>query len=283
MVRRPRAPAGLYRVTQGLHVVTGFAAIPLLLAKLWVVHPRLVEWPPARSVLHAVERLALLPLVGGAAFLLVTGVGNVARWYPWAFFFPRAHFWAAWLTIGGLVVHVGAKGATTLAVVRAAATGAADDRPTDPAPGDRRAFLGAVGAAAAAVAIGTAGGTVAPLSPVSFLAQRRPGDGPQGLPVNKSAASAGVEEAARDPAFRLTVEGAVDRPAGTRPRRPAAAAVADRHPADRVCRGLERVGHLAGRPRAGPGRAGRRRSATGHGDRGVAAGGRPVPELRDRR
>ena len=48
-------------------------------------------------------------------------------------------------------------------------------------------------------------------SPVSFLAQRRPGDGPQGLPVNKSAASAGVEEAARDPAFRLTVEGTVDR------------------------------------------------------------------------
>ena len=123
MVRRARAPAGLYRVTQGLHVVTGFAAIPLLLAKLWVVHPRLVEWPPARSVLHAVERLALVPLVGGAAFLLVTGMGNVARWYPWAFFFPRAHFWAAWLTVGGLVVHVGAKGATTLAVVRPAGGG----------------------------------------------------------------------------------------------------------------------------------------------------------------
>jgi hypothetical protein len=203
----PARPAGLYRVTQGLHVVTGFASIPLLLAKLWTVHPRLVEWPPARSVLHAVERLALVPLVAGAAFLLVTGVGNVARWYPWSFFFPRAHFWAAWITIGGLVVHVGAKGAATLAVVRSPA----GDR-HDPARGDRRAFLAAVGTTAAVLVVGTAGGTVPPLAPVSFLAQRRPGDGPQGVPVNKSAASAGVERAARDRAYRLTVDGAVDRP-----------------------------------------------------------------------
>ena len=33
----PPRPAGLYRITQGLHVTTGFMAIPLLLAKLWVV------------------------------------------------------------------------------------------------------------------------------------------------------------------------------------------------------------------------------------------------------
>jgi hypothetical protein len=30
----PARPAGLYRVTQGLHVASGTAAIPLLLAKL---------------------------------------------------------------------------------------------------------------------------------------------------------------------------------------------------------------------------------------------------------
>src|SRR6058998_2554236 len=53
----PSRPAGLYRVTQGLHVATGLATIPLLLAKLWTVFPHLVEWPPVRSVAHVVERL----------------------------------------------------------------------------------------------------------------------------------------------------------------------------------------------------------------------------------
>ncbi|MGH2759123.1 MAG: molybdopterin-dependent oxidoreductase, partial [Actinomycetota bacterium] len=33
----PSRPAGLYRITQGVHVATGIASIPLLLAKLWVV------------------------------------------------------------------------------------------------------------------------------------------------------------------------------------------------------------------------------------------------------
>jgi len=43
-------PAGLYRVTQGLHVATGIAAVPLLLAKLWSVYPKLFVRPPVRSV-----------------------------------------------------------------------------------------------------------------------------------------------------------------------------------------------------------------------------------------
>jgi DMSO/TMAO reductase YedYZ molybdopterin-dependent catalytic subunit len=59
--------------------------------------------------------------------------------------------------------------------------------------------------------VATAGGTVAALSPVSVLAQRRPGVGPQGFPVNKSAAAARVTDVARDSSYRLVVEGAVDR------------------------------------------------------------------------
>jgi DMSO/TMAO reductase YedYZ molybdopterin-dependent catalytic subunit len=204
----PARPAGLYRVTQGLHVASGTAAIPLLLAKLWVVHPRLFEWPPARSVLHAVERLALVPLVGGGLFEVLSGTLNVAEWYPWSFFFPRAHFWVAWITIGALVVHVGAKAAATRDAVRpqprvADGTGAA--------AADRRAFLGGVAATSVGLVVATAGGTVSALGPVSVLAQRRPGVGPQGLPVNKSAAAARVTDLARDPAYRLVVEGAVDR------------------------------------------------------------------------
>ncbi|MBN2622439.1 MAG: molybdopterin-dependent oxidoreductase [Acidimicrobiales bacterium] len=219
----PARPAGLYRVTQGVHVVTGTATIPLLLAKLWVVHPRLVEWPPARSVLHAVERAALLPLVGGALFLVVSGTANVARWYPWTFFFPRAHFWAAWITIGALVVHTGAKVGATRDVLRSparttspgpATPGADDEVPMDApvttvgaTPGDRRAFLVGVAAASGVLAVATAGGTVSPLDRFSVLAQRRPGVGPQGLPVNKTAVGARVVELARSPDYRLVIEG----------------------------------------------------------------------------
>jgi Oxidoreductase molybdopterin binding domain len=226
----PARPAGLYRITQGVHVASGMASIPLLLAKLWTVYPRFTAWPPVRSPLHGVERLALLPLVGGGLFLLFSGVANVAAWYPWTFFFPRAHFWTAWLTIGALVVHIGAKATATWAAVRAdpvrdhavaqASTPAPAAAPSSaPHPvregraavDDRRTFLAGVAAASGALVAATAGGTFTPLGGVSVLAQRVPGLGPQGLPVNKSAASAGVLHLARRPDYRLIVEGAVDR------------------------------------------------------------------------
>ena len=35
----------------------------------------------------------LLPLVGASVFMLATGAANVARWYPFKFFFPVGHFW----------------------------------------------------------------------------------------------------------------------------------------------------------------------------------------------
>jgi DMSO/TMAO reductase YedYZ molybdopterin-dependent catalytic subunit len=205
----PARPAGLYRITQGVHVITGTAAIPLLLAKLWVVHPRFFQWPPATSLLHAVERLALLPLVGGSLFMLLSGTANVARWYPWSFFFPRAHFWVAWITIGALVVHVGAKVAATRDAVRRAPQDAPRSAATTAPAAERRAFLGGVAAASGALVIATAGDTVSSLGTLSVLAQRRPGVGPQGIPINKTAVGAGVVDLAHDPGYRLVVEGAV--------------------------------------------------------------------------
>ena len=100
----PATPAGLYRITQGLHVATGLATIPLLLAKLWSVHPRLLTWPPARFLPHLLERLLLVVLVSGAIFQLFTGTANILRWYPLAVLLPRrattgcpgsrwAHWW----------------------------------------------------------------------------------------------------------------------------------------------------------------------------------------------
>ncbi|HEY4377889.1 MAG TPA: molybdopterin-dependent oxidoreductase [Acidimicrobiales bacterium] len=202
----PARPVGLYRVTQAIHVASGVASIPILLAKLWVVAPNLVKWPPVRSVAHLVERISLLPLVGGGLFMLFSGVANVARWYPWTFFFTTAHFWVAWITIGGLVTHIGAKWALTRDALR--------HQPVDPhavraTSADRRAFLGGVAVTSGGLVVATAGGTIAALSAISPLAQRRPSEGPQGLPVNKSAANAGVIAVARDPAYRLVVEGAV--------------------------------------------------------------------------
>lgn len=193
----PTRPAGLYRFTQGLHVATGLATVPLLGAKLWSVYPRLFTWPPVRSLVHAAERLTVAALVGAALFQLISGVLNIAHWYePMPFFFTNAHYWVAWVAIGALVSHIGVQ----LPVVREAL------RRKEPSSG-RREFLLAVGIAAGVITIATLGQTVRSLSPIALLGPRRPGTGPQGLPVNRTAASAGVRDAALSPDYRLTVTG----------------------------------------------------------------------------
>jgi DMSO/TMAO reductase YedYZ molybdopterin-dependent catalytic subunit len=221
----PARPAGLYRVTQGVHVATGIAAIPLLFAKLWTVYPRLFQTPVARDVAHALERISLVPLVGGALFMLVTGVANIDLWYPWPFFFPAGHYWMAWVTIGALVVHIGAKiTITRTALFQRRLHGADSLRPdnrysldTPPHCGgtaeppitigvDRRRFLTFVAASSVLLTGATIGQTVAPLRRLALLAPRRPDHGTQGFPVNKSAAEAGTVAAATDPTYRLVVE-----------------------------------------------------------------------------
>ena len=52
----PASPVWLYRVTQGTHVVTGIACIPLILVKLWSVYPNLFRWPPFPSLKRAPSR-----------------------------------------------------------------------------------------------------------------------------------------------------------------------------------------------------------------------------------
>ncbi|HEY1279493.1 MAG TPA: molybdopterin-dependent oxidoreductase [Acidimicrobiales bacterium] len=202
-------PAGLYRVTQGLHVATGLAAIPVLFAKLWSVYPRLLQTPVVRNLPHALERLSLVPLVGGALFMLVSGVANIDLWYPWSFFFPAAHFWAAWITMGALIVHIGAKLAVTRQALRA------PPRPLDATARtgttDRRHFLAWVGAASATLTVVTIGQTVYPLRHLALLAPRRPDRGVQGFPVNQTATEAGVG-AIDAAAYRLRVDGAVSTP-----------------------------------------------------------------------
>jgi DMSO/TMAO reductase YedYZ molybdopterin-dependent catalytic subunit len=202
-------PAWLYRVTQGAHVLTGLAAIPLLLVKLWVVYPRLWAWPTVRGVAQAIERAALVPLVAGALFLLVTGVQNIAYWYPWRFSFLTGHYWAAWITVGALVIHIGAKAGVAGQVWRDRDLG--EERGHGAAL-DRRRLLGTAGLAAGAVVLTVAGETIPFLRRLAVLAPRDIAVGPQGFPVNKSARDARVEQEAMDPDWRLVVEGAVPRP-----------------------------------------------------------------------
>src|SRR3954447_9467010 len=83
----PTSPSWGYRLTQGLHVVAGTAAIPLLLVKLWTVYPLLFRRPPRglrRLALEGLERASIAVLVASAIFQLVTGTLNSAQWYPWA-------------------------------------------------------------------------------------------------------------------------------------------------------------------------------------------------------
>jgi DMSO/TMAO reductase YedYZ molybdopterin-dependent catalytic subunit len=206
-------PAGLYRFTQGLHVATGIATIPLLLSKLWVVYPKLFRRPIFSGFGSVLERISLVPLIGGGIFLLFTGLANINLWYPWPFNFRASHYWVAWITVGALIVHVGAKFATTRRAVSRR-----DDRPralpatTGASVADRRRFLGLVAGASAMLTVLTVGQTAWPLRKLALLAPRRPDTGPQGFPVNRSAIAADVVDAAQSPGYRLVVEGNVRQP-----------------------------------------------------------------------
>lgn len=200
----PPRPAGLYRVTQGLHVATGLASIPLLLAKLWVVFPKLFEWPPVRSAAHGVERIMLLPLIGASIFLLFSGVSNTNIWRPWSFDFRVGHHAAAWIAIGALVIHVLAKWATTRDELFRRGPHPFVGQSTGSL--DRRQFLGTVLGTSALVTLVTVGQTFEPLRRLALLSPRRPDIGPQGFPVNRTARSVGMVDVDID-SYRLVVDG----------------------------------------------------------------------------
>jgi hypothetical protein len=198
----PSRPVWGYRVTQGAHVAAGTACVPLLLVKLWTVYPRFWIRPPRPSrelLLHAAERTSIGVLVAAAIFQLATGLANVTTWYPWSFSFRPTHFAVAWVVVGALVLHIAVK----LPIVRAAFARPDVDEP----PGEgltRRGLVRIAGVASVAAVLLTAGGAVPWLRRVSVFAPRS-GDGPQGIPINKSARAARVTASATDPAYRLVV------------------------------------------------------------------------------
>jgi hypothetical protein len=203
------SPGWGYRVTQGLHVITGTAAVPLLLVKLWTVYPRLFRRPERdlrRLVLDGLERASIGALVASAFFLLATGILNTAQWYPWDFSFRASHYAIAWVAIGSLVVHIAVK----LPIIRRALTSdvesTVDDRPTATVPGalSRRGLLRTTWLAAGVAALGVAGASVPFLRSISVFGVRD-GEGPQGVPINKSALAAHITDEMVGPAYRLEV------------------------------------------------------------------------------
>jgi DMSO/TMAO reductase YedYZ molybdopterin-dependent catalytic subunit len=225
----PTSPSWLYALNQGLHVTVGIVAVPLLLAKLWSVAPRLFAWPPLRDPAHAIERVATLGLVGGALFEFVTGILNVELYYPWHFNFVVAHYYGAWIFLSALAVHVAIKvpvmarawrARGVLAPLRADLERTRAESyepgglaPSAPAPPtiSRRGLLALVASASGGLLVVTVGQSAGgPLRRLALLAPRGQsvvGVGPNGFPVNKTAATARVTPRLAGPGWRLTIEG----------------------------------------------------------------------------
>jgi DMSO/TMAO reductase YedYZ molybdopterin-dependent catalytic subunit len=222
------SPAWLYAVNQGLHITVGLVAIPLVLAKLWSVIPRLFAWPPARGPLHVIERASLLLLVGGSLFEFGTGVLNIQVFYPWHFNFVREHYYGAWVFVAALTAHVLVKLPTVVRAYReqgflrplhhdlphtrpepADAGELVPVRPAEPTL-SRRGLLGLVGGASAALLVLNIGESVGgPLRRLALLAPRGRvfGTGPNDFQVNRTALASGVIAAATDPRWKLKVRG----------------------------------------------------------------------------
>ncbi|MFD0307790.1 molybdopterin-dependent oxidoreductase [Streptomyces sp. NPDC127119] len=215
----PTGPYWLYRLTQGVHVTLGVTLIPVLLAKLWSVVPKLFALPPARSLTHALERISLLLLVGGALFEFVTGVLNVQLDYLFPGSFYPLHFYGAWVFFAAFVTHAVLKTPAAVRNVRRMRQGqeAADGgelvspRP-DPATVSRRGALWFVGGGSLLLFGTTAGRSFdGPLRRTALLAPHGgadPGSGPNGFQINKTAAYAGIDdEETGEDAWRLVVTG----------------------------------------------------------------------------
>lgn len=198
----PTRPVWLYQLTQGLHIISGIAIIPLLVVKLWSVYPKLFERPIIGGLARQLERASILVLMASMLFQLSTGIMNIAKWYAFKFFFPTSHYAMAYVAAGAILVHIGVK----LPVIRRALGEPLEEIPTGELRSGptRRTVLGGTWLAVGLATVLTAGQTVPWLRKVSLLAPRS-GEGPQGVPVNRSALAARVVRAAQSPDYRLTV------------------------------------------------------------------------------
>ncbi|MCW2776745.1 MAG: hypothetical protein JWN17_470 [Frankiales bacterium] len=224
-------PAGvswLYRLNQGVHVGLGLALVPVVLAKLWSVIPKLFAWPPARSVSQLLERLTIALLVGGILFELATGVLNIQYDYVFGFDFYTGHYYGAWVFLAAFTAHVVLKVPVMVRSLRSRSfreelrtpLARTVPEPLDPdglvavAPAaptmSRRGALALVGGGAVVVTALTVGETLGDaVRPTALLSARGRsyGDGPTDFQVNRTASGAQVTEAMTGPAWTLSLLG----------------------------------------------------------------------------
>ncbi|HEX6523573.1 MAG TPA: molybdopterin-dependent oxidoreductase [Streptosporangiaceae bacterium] len=222
----PTDPAWLYRVNQGAHVTLGLALVPILLAKLWSVLPKLFGWPPVRSLAHALERLSLFLLVGGAVFEFATGIVNIQQWYVFPGSFYTLHLYGAWVFIAAFVVHAALKTPTMIrslrsrGLLRELRTDTAHTQPeppdaaglVSPAPAaptiSRRGALAFAGAGSLLLLVLSAGQSIGgPLRRTALLAPhgQDTGSGPEDFQINVTAAEAGIKGRQTGENWRLTL------------------------------------------------------------------------------
>jgi DMSO/TMAO reductase YedYZ molybdopterin-dependent catalytic subunit len=218
-------PSWLYRLTEGVHVFLGLALVPIVLAKLWSVMPRLFVWPPWRSLAQLLERLSLVLVVGGVVFEMVSGILDIDYFGKIAFY--PGHFYGAWAFIAGFVLHVCVKFGDMVHALRSRSlraelqTTLADTRPeplehplvaSEPAPPtiSRRGALALVFGTSFAVVALTVGEAVGgPLRQLALLGThyRSSGVGANDFAVNHTAASVGVTPSETGEDWRLLLIG----------------------------------------------------------------------------
>jgi DMSO/TMAO reductase YedYZ molybdopterin-dependent catalytic subunit len=221
----PASPAWGYRLTQGVHVATGTATIPLVLVKLWSVYPNVFRWPPFPSLKRVLERVSLVILVGSTLLQLATGFLNVLNWYPFPWDFVSVHHYLAYVVVGSVLLHIGMKlpdigyGLQTRLAAGDVLTeipwnenpeshSNAGDLPAPVTPGiSRRGVLTAIAAGIGILVVTSIGQALTPLERFGLLAVRQPSKGPQGVPVDRTAAEAKVSAASIPPDWTLQMVG----------------------------------------------------------------------------
>ncbi len=153
---------------------------------------------------------------------------NIQVYYPWKFSFVPSHYYAAFIFLAALALHVTLKIPTIRKAYRERGVVAPlhdDLEHTVPEPYDegtttalepaaptisRRGLLLTVGAASAGIGLMMSGQVIGgPLRKIALLAPRgtQPGSGPNGFQINKTAVTAGIDPKQTGADWRLKLVG----------------------------------------------------------------------------
>jgi DMSO/TMAO reductase YedYZ molybdopterin-dependent catalytic subunit len=219
------APSWSYALTQGLHVTIGLITLPIVLAKLWSVIPKLFQWPAVKSVANGLERISLLLLVAGVLVEFATGILDIQYLYPWQFDFYTVHYYGAWVFFAAFALHATVKLPTVARAYRergvlkplrddllhtqpepAEPGGLAPVAPAKPTL-SRRGLLALVGGASLTILVVQGGESLGgPLRELALLAPgTKVGGGPNDFQITTTAKLARITPELVGPSWRLSL------------------------------------------------------------------------------